>query len=135
MCENIYYNFRRKRTKEKEILNFPPEVKNMEQNNNYNNNKINIDFWTFLEQCYNNDIKIDLGHLKILSALLYSNSNYVSGECLKKCIDRDSRGAVHTRIRDLKILGFEIITKSGNFGGYKLIKVPEWFKIREYRMN
>ncbi|ABR56938.1 Helix-turn-helix type 11 domain protein [Methanococcus aeolicus Nankai-3] len=104
----------------------------MEQNKQNNNSNINIDFWTFLEQCYNNNVKIDLGHLKILTALLHSNSNYVSGEYLKKCIDRDSRGAVHKRIRDLKILGFEIVTKSGNFGGYKLIKIPEWFKLSGY---
>jgi biotin operon repressor len=56
------------------------------------------------------------------------NSDYISGEYLKKYIKRDSRGAVHSRIKDLKSLGFEIHTKPGFLGGYKLLKTPEWFK-------
>ncbi|WP_421077794.1 HTH domain-containing protein [Methanothermococcus sp. Ax23] len=115
-----------------------------------------LDFWTFLEQAYEKDLKLDLGHFIILCILLYvnetyaklieefgkkkarkileekeifsKNSDYISGEYLKKYIKRDSRGAVHSRIKDLKSLGFEIHTKPGFLGGYKLLKTPEWFK-------
>ncbi len=114
-----------------------------------------FDFWTFLEKAYEKDVKLDLGHFKILSMLLSiyesynelikdfgkikarrilenegifsKNSDYVSGEYLKKYIKRDSRGAVHSRINDLKKLGFEIHTKPGYLGGYKLLKTPQWF--------
>ncbi|AEH07353.1 HTH domain-containing protein [Methanothermococcus okinawensis] len=116
----------------------------------------NLDFWTFLEHAYEKDLKLDLGHFIILCILLEvnktyaklieefgkkkarkileekgifsKNSDYISGEYLKKYINRESRGAVHSRIKDLKSLGFEIHTKPGFLGGYKLLKTPEWFK-------
>jgi len=57
------------------------------------------------------------------------NSEYVSGEYLKRYISRSSRGAVYSRIKDLQSLGFEIKTKPGALGGYKLLKTPKWFKM------
>ncbi|EHP84518.1 HTH domain-containing protein [Methanotorris formicicus] len=119
-------------------------------------NRKDFDFWEFLKKAYESDVKLDIGHFIILNILigvgeLYKrlseeigknqaqkilekkgiftkNSEYVSGEYLKKFIGRSSRVAVHNRIRDLKNLGFEIEGKSGPLGGYKLIKTPEWFQ-------
>ena len=116
-----------------------------------------LDFWIFLEEAYKKNIKLDLGHFIILWILLNvnreyvnliekygkkkareiledrgifsKNSEYISGEYLKKYISRDSRGAVFSRINDLKSLGFEIKTKPGVLGGYKLLKTPKWFKM------
>ena len=127
----------------------------MTVNLNSKSYKKDFEFWTFLEHAYDKNIKLDLGHFKILGILLSvyetyndlikefgkvkarkilegegifsKNSDYVSGEYLKKYIKRDSRGAVHSRIKDLKSLGFEIHTKPGYLGGYKLLRTPEWF--------
>ncbi|HIQ32631.1 MAG TPA: HTH domain-containing protein [Methanothermococcus okinawensis] len=118
---------------------------------------IKLDFWTFLKEAYKRNIKLDLGHFIILMKLLEinkeyrdlikkygkknarkimedkgvfsKNSEYVSGEYLKKFIGRSSRGAVYSRIKDLQSLGFEIETKPGALGGYKLLKTPKWFKL------
>jgi biotin operon repressor len=118
--------------------------------------KKDFDFWEFLKRAYESNVKLDIGHFIILNILigvgeLYrrlseevgksqaqkilekkgiftKNSEYVSGEYLKKFIGRSSRVAVHNRIRDLKDLGFEIESKSGPLGGYKLVKIPEWFQ-------
>lgn len=118
---------------------------------------IKLDFWSFLREAYKKNIKLDLGHFIILIKLLEinkeynnlikihgkrnarkiledkgifsKNSEYVSGEYLKKCISRNSRGAVYSRIKDLQSLGFEIKTKPGALGGYKLLKTPQWFKL------
>ena len=118
-----------------------------------------LDFWIFLEEAYKKNIKLDLGHFIILWILLNvnreyvnlsekygkkkarkiledkgifsKNSEYISGEYLKKYICRNSRGAVFSRINDLKSLGFEIKTKPGVLGGYKLLKTPKWFKIED----
>ncbi|ADG13869.1 Helix-turn-helix type 11 domain protein [Methanocaldococcus infernus ME] len=118
--------------------------------------KKDYDFWTFLEKAYESGVKLDIGHFILLNILieipkLYEklskeigeekskeifrnykifakDSNYISGEFLKKYINRKSRVAVHNRIKDLKKLGFEIESKSGAFGGYKIIGFPEWFK-------
>ena len=118
---------------------------------------IKLDFWTFLKEAYKKNIKLDLGHFIILIKLLEinreyndlirrygkrdarkiledkgvfsKNSEYVSGEYLKKYISRSSRGAVYSRIKDLQSLGFEIKTKPGALGGYKLLKTPKWFKL------
>ncbi len=115
----------------------------------------NYDLWKFLEVAYNKNIKLDLGHFIILNLLIginklyeelskkygeetareileknhifIKNTDYISGEFLKRYIKRNSRVAVHNRIKDLKNLGFCICSKSGKFGGYKLIKCPEWF--------
>ncbi|HIP84432.1 MAG TPA: HTH domain-containing protein [Methanothermococcus okinawensis] len=118
---------------------------------------INLDFWTFLKEAYKRNIKLDLGHFIILMKLLEinreyrdliekygkrdarkiledkgifsKNSEYVSGEYLKRFISRSSRGAVYSRIKDLQSLGFEIKTKPGALGGYRLVKTPKWFKL------
>jgi biotin operon repressor len=122
----------------------------------------NFEFWTFLEKAYEKNLKLDLGHFKLLSVLLNvneiynelsdelgkkdarkmlekegiftKNSEYVSGEYLKKYIERDSRVAVHNRINDLRKLDFIIETKPGPLGGYKLLKTPEWFENLEASM-
>ncbi|ABR54684.1 Helix-turn-helix type 11 domain protein [Methanococcus vannielii SB] len=114
-----------------------------------------IDFWTFLERAFEKNVKIDIGHFKIISIFLdvmefyeslskdiskkearktlekegifSKNSEYISGEYLKNHIDRDSRVAVHNRINDLRKLEFVIETKPGPLGGYKLLKTPKWF--------
>jgi len=114
-----------------------------------------IDFWTFLERAFEKNVKIDIGHFKIICIFLdvaefyenlskdiskkearktlekegifSKNSEYISGEYLKNHIDRDSRVAVHNRINDLRKLDFTIETKPGPLGGYKLLKTPEWF--------
>ena len=114
------------------------------------------DFWEFLKKAYENNIKLDIGHFILLNILigvndLYhklsekfgdeearkileknkifaKNSDFISGEFLKDYIDRKSRVAVHNRIKDLKTLGFKIESKSGPFGGYKIVGYPEWFK-------
>ncbi|HIQ38447.1 MAG TPA: HTH domain-containing protein [Methanothermococcus okinawensis] len=118
---------------------------------------IKLDFWSFLREAYKKNIKLDLGHFIILIKLLEinkeynnlmrrygkrnarkilenkgifsKNSEYVSGEYLKRYISRNSRGAVYSRIKDLQSLGFEIKTKPGALGGYKLLKTPQWFKL------
>lgn len=90
----------------------------------------NIDIVLFLENCYKNNLKIDIGHLNILISLLNSE-NYISGEYLKKIINRDSRGAVHNRINDLKQIGFNIKSKPGTFGGYYIESIPPWFKLKK----
>lgn len=130
-------------------------LKSLEHNRNF-------DFWTFLEKAYEKNLKLDLGHFKLLSVLLNvseiykelsdelgkkdarkmlekegiftKNSEYVSGEYLKKYIERDSRVAVHNRINDLRKLDFIIETKPGPLGGYKLLKTPEWFENLEASM-
>ncbi|MDK2789720.1 MAG: hypothetical protein PWP15_227 [Methanothermococcus sp.] len=130
-------------------------LKSLEHNRNF-------EFWTFLEKAYEKNLKLDLGHFKLLSVLLNvseiykelsdelgkkdarkmlekegmftKNSEYVSGEYLKKYIERDSRVAVHNRINELRKLGFIIETKPGPLGGYKLLKTPEWFENLEASM-
>ena len=125
------------------------EIKNMVERKDY-------DFWEFLKKAYENNIKLDIGHFILLNILicvndLYNklsekfgeeearkileknkifakNSDFISGEFLKDYIDRKSRVAVHNRIKDLKTLGFKIESKSGPFGGYKIVGYPEWFK-------
>ena len=125
------------------------EIKNMVERKDY-------DFWEFLKKAYENNIKLDIGHFILLNILigvndLYhklsekfedeearkileknkifaKNSDFISGEFLKDYIDRKSRVAVHNRIKDLKTLGFKIESKSGPFGGYKIVGYPEWFK-------
>ncbi|WP_423792483.1 HTH domain-containing protein [Methanocaldococcus indicus] len=114
------------------------------------------DLWKFLEKAYEKNIKLDFGHFILLNILigineLYSkliekygkdkakeilensdifvkNTDFISGEFLKSYINRKSRVAVHNRISDLKKLGFVIESKTGPYGGYKLIDTPEWFK-------
>ncbi|WP_456472176.1 HTH domain-containing protein [Methanocaldococcus sp.] len=130
-------------------MNIDEEIKKIIKKKDY-------DFWIFLEKAYENNVKLDIGHFILLNLLigiydLYKNlcdslgedrakeifnsykifaknSDYISGEFLKKYINRKSRVAVHNRIKDLKSLGFKIESKSGAYGGYKLIDVPEWFK-------
>ncbi|MCS3900921.1 HTH domain-containing protein [Methanococcus voltae] len=118
--------------------------------------KRELEFWTFLEKAFEINLKLDLGHFKILcvfldindfyedmsrkgmsnteiieilrnKGILSKNSEYISGEYLKNYIERDSRVAVHNRINDLKKLGFGITTKPGPLGGYKLYEFPSWF--------
>ncbi|CAB3287866.1 HTH_11 domain-containing protein [Methanocaldococcus lauensis] len=119
-------------------------------------NRKDYDFWEFLKKAYENNIKLDIGHFILLNILMgvneifknlskkygteeakkileknrifAKNSDFVSGEFLKNYIDRKSRVAVHNRIKDLKTLGFKIESKSGPFGGYKIVGYPEWFK-------
>ncbi|XRP96396.1 helix-turn-helix domain-containing protein [Methanocaldococcus sp. 16A] len=125
------------------------EIKNIVERKDY-------DFWEFLKKAYENNIKLDIGHFILLNILigvndLYKklaekfgeeearkilernkifakNSDFISGEFLKDYIDRKSRVAVHNRIKDLKTIGFKIESKSGPFGGYKIVDYPEWFK-------
>ncbi|ABO34428.1 Helix-turn-helix, type 11 domain protein [Methanococcus maripaludis C5] len=114
-----------------------------------------IDFWTCLKKAFEKNVKIDIGHFKIICMFLdvmdfyenlskdtskkearkilekegifSKNSEYISGEYIKKHIDRESRVAVHNRINDLRKLEFSIETKPGPLGGYKLLKTPDWF--------
>ncbi|ENN96800.1 Helix-turn-helix type 11 domain-containing protein [Methanocaldococcus villosus KIN24-T80] len=130
-------------------MNIKEEIEKLVEKKEY-------DFWTFLKKAYEKDIKLDIGHFILLNLLIgvkdiykklineigeeearkileknrifTKNSDYVSGEFLKNYINRKSRVAVHNRIKDLKTLGFKIESKSGPFGGYKLIEYPEWFK-------
>jgi biotin operon repressor len=114
------------------------------------------DLWEFLKRAYEKGVKIDAGHLIILSVLEEANrlldqlsktvgekrakqilkeagiytktGNYVSGELLKEYINRESRVAVHNRVKDLRKMGFKIDGKPGPDGGYSLIQVPEWYR-------
>ncbi|WP_456436642.1 HTH domain-containing protein [Methanopyrus sp.] len=114
------------------------------------------DLWEFLKRAYEKGVKIDAGHLIILSVLDEANrlldqlsktvgekrakqilkdagiytktGNYVSGELLKEYISRESRVAVHNRVKDLRKMGFKIDGKPGPDGGYSLIQVPEWYR-------
>ncbi|ACV25042.1 HTH domain-containing protein [Methanocaldococcus fervens] len=124
------------------------EIKNIIERKDY-------DFWKFLKKAYEHNVKLDIGHFILLNILigvndLYNklstkfgeeearkileknkifakNSDFISGEFLKDYIDRKSRVAVHNRIKDLKTLGFKIESKSGPFGGYKIVGYPKWF--------
>ena len=130
-------------------MNIEEEIKNIIEKKDY-------DFWEFLKKAYENNIKLDIGHFILLNILIgvndmyrklsekfgeeearkilernkifAKNSDFISGEFLKDYIDRKSRVAVHNRIKDLKTLGFKIESKSGPFGGYKIVGYPEWFK-------
>ncbi|WP_457619620.1 HTH domain-containing protein [Methanopyrus sp.] len=114
------------------------------------------DLWEFLKRAYEKGVKIDAGHLIILSVLEEANrlldqlsktvgekrakqilkeagiytktGNYVSGELLKEYINRESRVAVHNRVKDLRKMGFKIDGKPGPDGGYSLIQVPKWYR-------
>ncbi len=114
------------------------------------------DLWEFLKRAYEKGVKVDAGHLIILSVLeeanrlldqlsqtvgekkakqilkeagIYTRSgNYVSGELLKEFINRESRVAVHNRVKDLRKMGFKIDGKPGPDGGYALVQVPEWYR-------
>ncbi len=126
------------------------------------NNEIyrNIDPYLILIKSYENDIKIDMGHIILLAILLdvekkyrelinkegkliarkkmedagifVKGTDYVSGEYLKKKIGRESRGAVHSRLQDLKKLGFKIVSKPGRCGGYRIVEVPQWFNQKSF---
>ncbi|GEM_PF-1597998 len=117
------------------------------------------DLWEFLKRAYEKGVKVDAGHLIILSVLEEANrlleqlsktvgekrakqilkeagiytktGNYVSGELLKEYINRESRVAVHNRINDLRKLGFKIDGKPGPDGGYALVQVPDWYRKSE----